>query len=131
MLIVRFKQVKGKLAEELVKMCPKNVFDIEDLEGESSVRVSRPHDCSMCRECIREPEWSERVKLRRERQCYICRHRCCVELPDPVADFGIAIVSIESTGVYKPEDLFVEALDILISKCDSLLSELDGLSLSA
>ena len=29
------------------------------------IKVARPRDCTMCRECIREPGWSEKVSLTR------------------------------------------------------------------
>lgn len=31
----------------------------------SSGKVARPRDCTMCRECIREPGWSDKVSLTR------------------------------------------------------------------
>jgi DNA-directed RNA polymerase I and III subunit RPAC1 len=78
--------IKEKLtsaeSSELVKKCPMKVFDIEDGKfffpgGELNVRVghavvARPRDCTMCRECIREPEWEKRVQLNRIKDHYIC-----------------------------------------------------------
>lgn len=34
--------------------------------------VARPRDCTMCRECIRDPEREKRIKLRRVRDHFIC-----------------------------------------------------------
>jgi DNA-directed RNA polymerase I and III subunit RPAC1 len=65
------------------------VFDIEDVGGVATAVAARPRSCSMCRECIREPEWDERVKLSRVRDHFI--------------------FSIESTGIMPPEVLFNEA----------------------
>jgi DNA-directed RNA polymerase I and III subunit RPAC1 len=49
------------------------VFDIEDLgNGHRTAVAARPRACTMCRECIREPAWDERVKLRRVRDHFIC-----------------------------------------------------------
>lgn len=58
--------VTGKQAEALVQKCPMNVFDIEDLprKGIRQARVARPRDCTMCRECIREGEWAEKIQLK-------------------------------------------------------------------
>jgi hypothetical protein len=42
------------------------VFDIEDIVGVPTAVVARPRDCTMCRECIRTDNWSERVQLRRK-----------------------------------------------------------------
>jgi DNA-directed RNA polymerase alpha subunit len=71
------KPVTGKLAEELVRKCPMKVFDIEDLGSEKVARVARPRNCSMCRECIREEAWAERVQLQRVKTHFICRWCVC------------------------------------------------------
>lgn len=87
---VTFKQkVTGDVARELVAKCPMGVFDIEDVGGVVTAVAARPRSCSMCRECIREPQWDERVKLTRVRDHFI--------------------FSVESTGVMPPEVLFSEA----------------------
>lgn len=92
-------------AEKLVATCPMDVFDIEDLGGGSKKAVvARPRNCSMCRECIRKPEWNDKIKLKRVRNHFI--------------------FSIESTGVYTPGDLFKESLKVLMKKCDTVLEEL-------
>jgi len=72
-------------------MCPTNVFDIEDLGG--GVRgavVSRPRDCTMCRECIRHVDqgWDNRIQLRRH------------------ADYFL--FSVESVGSIPPEVIVME-----------------------
>lgn len=36
------------------------------------------------------------------------------------------IVSIESVGAIPPDQLFVDAVKLLMSKCDRLLKEIDG-----
>ena len=87
---VTFKQkVTGDAAHELVSKCPMGVFDVEDLGGVVTAVAARPRSCSMCRECIREPEWDDRIKLSRVRDHFI--------------------FSIESTGILPPEVLFGEA----------------------
>lgn len=86
-------KVKGRHAQELVKICPMNVFDIEDDEA----IVARPRDCTMCRECIRTDEWEKKVSLERLKNHYI--------------------FSIESVGMMRPEDIFREALRIFYDKC--------------
>lgn len=66
-------QVRDELARELKAKCPLDVFDIEDIgSGSVQATVARPRDCTMCRECIRDPEWSERVKLGRINDHFIC-----------------------------------------------------------
>lgn len=95
--VTLLKELRGEEAQQLVKKCPMKVFDIEDLGGGASrARVARPRDCSVCRECVREPGWDERVKLSRVRDHFI--------------------FSIESTGVLPPEELFREAVKVLMQK---------------
>lgn len=55
--------------------------------------VSRPLDCSLCRECIRPAEWDQRVQLSRVKDEFL--------------------FTIESTGILSPEELFKEALKVL------------------
>jgi DNA-directed RNA polymerase I and III subunit RPAC1 len=94
--------VQGELADELIAKCPMNVFDIEDLGGGRRTAVAaRPRDCTVCRECIREDGWSERVKLGR------------------VADHFI--FQVESTGILPPEVLVSEALAVLKAKCEKFV----------
>ena len=82
-------------------MCPMQVFDIEDVCGVPTAVVSRPRDCSMCRECIRHEGWDDRVELLR------------------VADHFI--FTVESTGCLRPEDIVRQVLrynDIMLT-CNS------------
>lgn len=72
------------------------VFDIEDLGGTPTAKVARPRDCTMCRECIRTEGWSDRVQLKR------------------VADHFI--FTVESSGCIPPEDIVVEAINVLREK---------------
>ena len=90
---ISFKQeVSGDLARELVSKCPMNVFDIED----GHAIVSQPRNCTMCRECIREPEWDARVLLQKEKQHFI--------------------FSVESVGIIPPEVIVEEALKMLLQR---------------
>ncbi|KAJ0791968.1 putative DNA-directed RNA polymerase, RpoA/D/Rpb3-type, RNA polymerase, RBP11-like subunit [Helianthus annuus] len=66
--------------------------------------VARPRACTLCRECIREPGWEEKVALRRVKDHFI--------------------FTIESTGALPPEVLFTEAVKILEDKCESVITEL-------
>lgn len=91
----------GNDAEELVDLCPAKVFDIED----DAATVARPRDCTMCRECIREPEWEKRVELTRKRDHFI--------------------FSVESTGAMPAPTLVNEALSVLMGKCDTVVAALD------
>lgn len=67
-------QVQGALAQELVQKCPLNVFDIEELPNHTlTATAARPRDCTMCRECIREEGWQDRVRLFRKNDHFICK----------------------------------------------------------
>lgn len=90
---ISFKQpVTGSKAQELVNLCPMKVFDIED--GEAI--VAQPRNCTFCRECIREPEWNDRVLLQKRKQHFI--------------------FSVESVGIIPPEVIVEEALKQLINR---------------
>ncbi|CAN0033639.1 unnamed protein product, partial [Ectocarpus sp. 13 AM-2016] len=101
------EEVEGQEAEELVAKCPLNVFDIEDLGGAGKrAKVARPRDCTMCRECIREPGWSDKVSLSR------------------VADHFI--FGIESVGMLPPKELLKDSVQVLRQKCDSMIAEVEA-----
>ena len=102
------KETAGDRARELVRKCPMNVFDIEELGGsggEERAVVSRPRNCTMCRECIRGDDWSERVQLRRVRDHYI--------------------FSVETTGAYTPANVVKEAIKILRAKGERVRKEME------
>eukprot|EP01124_Arcella_intermedia_P016755 TRINITY_DN23361_c0_g1_i1.p1 TRINITY_DN23361_c0_g1~~TRINITY_DN23361_c0_g1_i1.p1 ORF type:complete len:358 (+),score=78.77 TRINITY_DN23361_c0_g1_i1:48-1121(+) len=98
----------GDKADALVKKCPMNVFDIEDLGGKKKAKVVNPRNCSMCRECIREVGWDKLVKLRRKKDHFIFH--------------------IESTQILPPKILFEEAVKKLLEKIETLRVELQKLA---
>jgi DNA-directed RNA polymerases I and III subunit RPAC1 len=98
------KEVSGERAMELVEKCPMKVFDIEDMVA-GCARVARPRACTMCRECIREPEWNDVVELTRKRDHFI--------------------FSVESTGALPGGVLVTEALSILSEKCKDVEAALE------
>lgn len=93
-------KLKGESARRLIDCCPAKVFDIED----SAVVVARPRECTVCRECIRT-EHVDDVELTRKRDHFI--------------------FTVESTGQLPAAALVVEALDVMIGKCDSVEKALD------
>ncbi|KAL6639460.1 hypothetical protein ACP70R_023190 [Stipagrostis hirtigluma subsp. patula] len=102
--VVLLKEIEGDDAEELVKKCPVNVFDIEDLgNGRKRAVVAKPRACTLCRECVMCPT-GEHIELRRVRDHFI--------------------FTIESTGAMPPEVLFTEAVKILEEKCERVIAEL-------
>lgn len=94
--------VTGAEAEALRQKCPAGVFDIED----GAAVVAQPRNCTMCRECVREAGWEERVELGRVRDHFI--------------------FTVESTGIYTPAELVREAVAVLKAKCERLIREMDG-----
>lgn len=95
------QDVQGQGAQALKKLCPANVFDIED----DHAVVARPRDCTMCRECIREKPFSDHVELTRKRDHFI--------------------FDVESTGALPADELVTEALSILMDKCSNVLQGLE------
>ncbi|XP_043696445.1 DNA-directed RNA polymerases I and III subunit RPAC1-like isoform X1 [Telopea speciosissima] len=103
--VVLLQEVEDEKAEELVKKCPVNVFDIEDFaKGKKRATVARPRACTLCRECIRGEDWEKRVAIRRVKDHFI--------------------FTIESTGALPPDVLFTEAVKILEDKCERVITEL-------
>ena len=98
------KPITGKPARDLVALCPMKVFDLEDLGQTVQARAANPRNCSMCRECVRYEPFSELVQLRRDRRHFI--------------------FSVESVGMYLPEDIVREALRELMSKIQVVLDSL-------
>lgn len=79
-----------------------NVFDVENLNGMITSKITRPRACTMCRECIRdrdgwEVEKTSAISVSRKRNHFI--------------------FSVESVGQYPVEQLFIEALSVLQKKC--------------
>jgi len=98
---IKFNEdIVGELADELVAKCPMNVFDIEDLADHRKAVVARPRNCTMCRECIRDPEWQKKIKLMRVKDHFIFQ--------------------IESVGMLPPDEIFRESIKILIGKASTL-----------
>lgn len=103
--VVLMQEIEDEKAEELVKICPVKVFDIEDVaNGKKRATVARPRACTLCRECIRGEGWQNNVALRRVKDHFI--------------------FTIESTGALPPEVLFTEAVKILEDKCERVITEL-------
>nr|CAD1839391.1 unnamed protein product [Ananas comosus var. bracteatus] len=100
--VVFLNEVTGADAEELVKKCPVNVFDIEDLGNEesSSSKTTSLHPLQRMHPGVTE----EAVELRRVKDHFI--------------------FTVESTGALPPEVLFTEAVKILEEKCNRLITEL-------
>ena len=66
--------------------------------------VANPRDCTLCRQCLSDPELSDKIKLNRIKDHFI--------------------FTIESTGALPPDVLFEEAINILKRKCQNLMNRL-------
>lgn len=86
-----------KVAKQIADICPAKVFDIED-----TLKVSRPTDCTMCRECIRNDPHKQYIQLSRRRDHFMFQ--------------------VESDGSLPPTRIVLDAFDVLIHKCDTLLT---------
>nr|CCA21673.1 DNAdirected RNA polymerase I and III subunit RPAC1 p [Albugo laibachii Nc14] len=94
--------VVGEEALELAQnKCVSKVFDIEDIAGLPTAIVSDSRKCTMCRECIRAPGWDSKIQLGRQHDHFI--------------------FSIESAGMFQPQELLSEALTVLMEKCSAAL----------
>ncbi|CAH2047775.1 unnamed protein product [Thlaspi arvense] len=98
-------EVEDENAERLVKACPQNVFDIEDMgNGRKRATVAQSRNCTMCKECIRDHDLVDLVDLRTVKDHFIFK--------------------IESTGSLPPDVLFTEAVKILEDKCERVIADL-------
>ncbi|EEY66588.1 DNA-directed RNA polymerases I and III 40 kDa polypeptide [Phytophthora infestans T30-4] len=95
------EKVEGTDAKRLVEECHIGLFDIEDIGGVPTAVVKDQRACTMCRNCIREPSWNEKIRLGRQSDHFI--------------------FSVESVGMIKPEELLLEALNVLAEKCNVAL----------
>lgn len=104
---IKFKEdIKGDDAEELVKICPMGVFDIEDLgkKGKRAV-VAQSRKCTTCRECIRSDKFKDKIDLGKIKDKF---------------EFHV-----ESVGMYAPQDIVIEALKKLKEKTHYWLEVLE------
>jgi len=92
--------IVGKDAQELKKLCPMGVFDIEDLGGAATVANSRA--CTTCRECIRHEKFGSKINLGKRKDVF---------------EFHI-----ETLGVYTPQDIALQSMQILKEKAHKWMS---------
>ena len=97
--------IENEDAKELKALCPLGVFDIEDL-GKNKTRavVSNQDKCTTCRECVRHEKFASRIDLGKKKDVF---------------EFHV-----ESLGIYKPEQLVIEALSKLKEKATHWLEVL-------
>ena len=79
--------------------------ELEGKEGEQKAVVDNPMNDTVSRECLRHPEFKDKVKLGRIRDHFIFR--------------------IESTGQWDSDELFLESVKLLRIKCERIRRGLD------
>jgi len=100
------KEILNQDAKELKALCPVGVFDIEDLgQGRCRAYVDDARKCTTCRECIRPEKFKDLVDLGKIKDRF---------------EFHV-----ETVGVYKPQDLVIEALKKLKEKANHWLDVLE------
>lgn len=73
------------------------VFDIEDLgKGKMRSKVANSDKCTTCRECLRHEKFASKIDVGKLKDVF---------------EFHV-----ESVGIYKPEEIVIEALQKLKSK---------------
>eukprot|EP00884_Botryococcus_braunii_P002934 jgi/Botrbrau1/12641/Bobra.67_1s0007.1 len=106
--VVLLQPVVGSEAEELVRHCPA----IFNLDGSTKKRAvvkdvathAAQQELEKLRNLTRDEKWAQRVQLRKKKTHFI--------------------FTIESVGILPPDQLFLQAIDILSDKCDKLLNRL-------
>jgi DNA-directed RNA polymerase I and III subunit RPAC1 len=112
---------------------------IEDYyeDGVRKVRVKDARKDTVSREVLRHAKFEGLVELGRVRDHFICASRLSLHsglifslVREQTLTFrGAFIDNIESTGMYQPEDLLPEAIEVLLGKIEAVegcLKELEG-----
>uniref|UniRef100_A0A673HXL4 DNA-directed RNA polymerases I and III subunit RPAC1 n=1 Tax=Sinocyclocheilus rhinocerous TaxID=307959 RepID=A0A673HXL4_9TELE len=104
--ITLLQTIEGEQAERLKRCFSPGVIEIQNVNGRKVAKVvnSRLDTCS--REVLRHDDLKNLVKLGRVRDHFI--------------------FSVESTGILPADVLVTEAINVLISKCQKFLTELDA-----
>lgn len=72
-------EVKENILNEdavaLKRLCPMNVFDIEDFGDDKRAYVKNERSCTTCRECIRHVPFKDVIDLGKKRDHYECNRR--------------------------------------------------------
>ncbi|CAF0733459.1 unnamed protein product [Rotaria sordida] len=105
--IILKKPIYDEDAEQLQKCFTQGVIELEDdNKGHRRAVVSKPRLDMCSREALRYPALKDCIELNKIRDHFI--------------------FSIESVGALSPDQLFIDAIKLVMSKCDRLLQEIDG-----
>ncbi|RDW78105.1 putative DNA-directed RNA polymerase [Coleophoma crateriformis] len=116
------KPILGKDAEKFARCFPRGVIGLETV-SEKEAKAGTPYEGhagekkavvldamkdTVSRECLRHEEFKDKVKLGRIRDHFI--------------------FSVESTGQWESDELFLESINLLKAKCQKLKSALDDMN---
>lgn len=101
------KPITGSVAEKLVALCPKKVFELEESTG--AAVVSAPEECSLCRECLRQDAYAEIANS--------------VQITKSKASFRF---HIESIGQIHASNIFRTGLTLFAKRCRELSLQLQS-----
>lgn len=116
------KPIVGADAKKFARCFPRGVIKLDSVtsddvdkdpelagqEGEPKATVDDPMKDTVSRECLRHPEFKDKVKLGRIRDHFIFR--------------------VESTGQWESDELFLESVKLLKVKCQRIKRGLDELT---
>uniref|UniRef100_A0A671QP21 DNA-directed RNA polymerases I and III subunit RPAC1 n=1 Tax=Sinocyclocheilus anshuiensis TaxID=1608454 RepID=A0A671QP21_9TELE len=133
--ITLLQTIEGEQAERLKRCFSPGVIEIQNVNGRKVAKVvnSRLDTCS--REVLRHDDLKNLVKLGRVRDHFICTFATKSielglfdDLPNALSNLPSVffLVSVESTGILPADVLVTEAINVLISKCQKFLTELDA-----
>ncbi|KAF9924104.1 DNA-directed RNA polymerases I and III subunit RPAC1 [Linnemannia zychae] len=99
-------EIVGEAAVRFQKCFPEGVVDIVEENGVKKAKVVNPRKDTVSREVLRYAEFENKVKLTRVRDHFIFK--------------------IESVGSIEPQDLFVQAVYVLLNKCRTVKRSLQS-----
>jgi DNA-directed RNA polymerase I and III subunit RPAC1 len=116
------KPIVGADAKKFARCFPRGVIKLDTVtsedveknpelvgeEGEPKATVDDPMKDTVSRECLRHPEFKDKVKLGRIRDHFIYR--------------------VESTGQWESDELFLESIKLLKVKCQRIKRGLDEMT---
>lgn len=103
--ITLLKPITGVLAQELQQCFSPGVIEIDNVDGVKKARVAHARKDTCSREVFRHENLKDLVKLTRVRDHFI--------------------FSVESTGIWSPEQLVSQAIQVLMAKCREVTRELE------
>lgn len=89
--------ITGSDARKFARCFPRGVIGLRDTDGDVEAFVQDPMRDTVSRECLRHPEFEGKVKLGRRRDHFI--------------------FSVEGTGQWDSDDMFLDSIAVLRQKC--------------